>query len=223
MQHPVDLAEEPVQVVHAGQGEHAERAVERVGPHEGQLGQVALVQLDLDLGRVGRGPGRLDPVSEGSTPMTRAPWRARVTSLGAGADAEHEQAPALDVAEQAQLGLGGDVGSVADGVAGQVGRLGNVADSGGVGSGSALGRGRQVARGRVARADVAGPGEAVGHGRSLARPARRGHAGAIGEPSASDPASATRHGGVRLRLRLRRTPPPSSGPRRRGTARGGSS
>ncbi len=60
VQDPVDLAEEPVEVVDAGQREHAQRAVERVGAHEGQLGQVALVQLDLDLGLVDGRPGGLD-------------------------------------------------------------------------------------------------------------------------------------------------------------------
>ena len=170
MQHAVHLAEDAVDVVDAGQREHAEGGVERVGPHERQLGQIALVQLDLDLGLVGGRPGRLDAGQGRVDADDPGALPGEGDQLGARADPEDEDPPAVDVAEQPELGLGGDVGPVPDGVGGLVGqpRVGGRQRRGRlVGR---VGRRGQVAGGRVTRADVARTGEAIGHGRSLARP-----------------------------------------------------
>lgn len=57
-EHPVDLAEHAVEVRDVGQRGTVHHQVDGVGPYERQLGEVALVQLDLDLLVVGGRPHR---------------------------------------------------------------------------------------------------------------------------------------------------------------------
>jgi hypothetical protein len=109
-QHPVDLAEHPVDVVHRGQPVGRHRGVDGVGPHEGQLGQRAVVGLDphaLPFGPVaGLGEvGRL--VVHGDDPGTGLGQRHRARP---GAAAEVQEAAAGHLAEQPELALGGSPG-----------------------------------------------------------------------------------------------------------------
>ena len=57
VQDPVDLAEHPAQVGHAGQFQHRQHDVDRVGPDRGQFREVALVHLERQTGIGAVAPG----------------------------------------------------------------------------------------------------------------------------------------------------------------------
>ena len=105
-QHAVDLAEQPVEVLDLVHDAGRQREVDRVGAEEREVGGVALVPLDPDLGRVGelaaerelrRGHVDRDHV------RALAGHRDRVLARPA-PDVEHPAA--LDVAAEAEVGLG---------------------------------------------------------------------------------------------------------------------
>ena len=54
-QHPVDLAEDTIEVVDRGEPEGGHDPVDGVGPHEGQLGERGVVELELHALTLGRG------------------------------------------------------------------------------------------------------------------------------------------------------------------------
>ena len=82
LEHAVDLAEHPVDVLHRRQAPHGHDGVDRVGPDEGQLGEGRVVQLDLHAARARRRRGRRPTWSDdSSTPMTLAPCLASAMAL----------------------------------------------------------------------------------------------------------------------------------------------
>ena len=113
----MDLTEHPVEVVDRVEGVGAERQVDAVRPHEGDVGQVAVVELDLHLvlvrlaAEIGEALGRgVDGNDVGPLPGKG--------DRGLDGAAQFEDALALDVAAQLELGFCRDVGPVT----GHVGR-----------------------------------------------------------------------------------------------------
>ena len=73
LQHAVDLAEHPVDVVHRHQPPHGQDRVDGVGADERQLGERRMVQLDPHVLPLARRRGRRRPVRR--TRRRRSPWR----------------------------------------------------------------------------------------------------------------------------------------------------
>ena len=100
-QHPVDLAEHPVDVVDRAEAPDGQHGVDGVGPDEGQLGERGVVELDPHLLALAGGPGlghlvggRVDADDLGALPGER-------DGVVAGAAAEVEDALAVDGARAA--------------------------------------------------------------------------------------------------------------------------
>ena len=75
----MDLTEHPIEVGDGGERVRAQHHVDRVGPHERELGEVAVVELDLDVGALD-GARAVEALVDGSTVMTLAPCSARATA-----------------------------------------------------------------------------------------------------------------------------------------------
>ena len=134
------LAEHPVEILDVAEGVGREDQVDRVGPQEGQVGEVAVAELDLDLLALAQPAGERQLLgrevdADGGGALLGEGDRA----LGAAA-AELEHPLALEVAEQAEVGLGADVGPVVGDVGGQL-------RAGLVGGGVAVPRGGVVGQG----------------------------------------------------------------------------
>ena len=142
LQHAVDLAEHPVDVLHRCQPPHRQDRVDRVGSDERQLGERGVVQLHLHLLALARGAGVGDLVGRLVDADHLGALLGQRDGVVPGAAAEVEDALALDVTEELQRVLARDVGAVGDDV------------------------GREVV------ATGAGDGEASGHRRSLPGGAR---------------------------------------------------
>lgn len=99
-QHPVDLAQHAVEVVEASELVDRQRGVDRVGPHEGQLGEVAVVQLELHLVGVGQPSCGLEAVVVGVDDDHVGTLRGEGHRGVATTGAEHQEALALGGAEQ---------------------------------------------------------------------------------------------------------------------------
>ena len=137
LQHPVDLAEHPVDVLHRREAPHRHDRVDRVGPDERQLGERRVVELHLHALALARGAGVGDLVGRLVDGDHLGALLGQRDGVVAGAAPEVEDALALDVPEQLQGVLARHVGPVGDDV------------------------------GREVEAAGAGDGEASGHGRSL--------------------------------------------------------
>ena len=81
-EHTVHLAEDTVEVGDGAQRVDADGGVDRVGPHEREVGEVALVQLDLHVLPLGEPAGVVTCSADSSTAMTRAPCFAMATVIG---------------------------------------------------------------------------------------------------------------------------------------------
>ena len=111
-QHAVHLAQHAVEVVEPSELVDREGGIDGVGPYERQLGEVAVVELELDLVGVGQVAGGLEAVE------VRVD-HDDVSALGGEGDGgvastgpEDQEATALDGPEHAEGRLVGDVGPV---------------------------------------------------------------------------------------------------------------
>jgi hypothetical protein len=108
----VDLAEDPVQVLDLGQRGDRQRGVDRVAPQEREVGQVRAVELDADVLLLARLPGPVDPAGH-LVDDDHLGLVAGQGEDGVGPAAAQDQDPlALDLAQEPELGLAGDVGAV---------------------------------------------------------------------------------------------------------------
>ena len=101
-QHPVHLAEHPVEVVDGVEGVGAEDQVDAVGPDERQIGQVTLVELDLHVLLVDA-PPQVGEAIGGRVDGDRVGALLGEGDRALGAAAKLEDAFALDVAAEPQL------------------------------------------------------------------------------------------------------------------------
>ncbi len=120
-QHAVDLAEDPVEVALAAEFVDGDGAVDGVGADEGQLGDVAVVELEAPFEAFGAIAGDLE------SPVVAVDHDHVSTLAGeshgglSASGAEHEEPLRADLAEQPQAALVGDVGPVGHDVVGEVG------------------------------------------------------------------------------------------------------
>jgi hypothetical protein len=108
----VHRAEHPAQVLDVAEGVGGEDEIDRVGPHERQVGEVTVAELDAHLLALAEPAGKGELLAREVDPDRRRPGLGERNRALRPAAAELEDALALQVAEQAQLGLGGPVGSV---------------------------------------------------------------------------------------------------------------
>jgi hypothetical protein len=119
-QHPVDLAEHAVDVVHGDQPPHGQHRVDGVGPDEGELGEGSVVQLDLHLLALAGGAGVGDLIGGLVDPDDLRALAGQRDRVVTGTAAEVEHALAVHVAEELQRVLPRHVGPVRDDVGGEV-------------------------------------------------------------------------------------------------------
>ena len=137
LEHPVDLAEHPVEVVHRCEAPRREDRVDRVGADEGQLGEGRVVELHLHVlaltGGTGIGHlvGRLVDADHLGTVLGQR------DGVVAGTAAEVEDPRAVHVPEQLERVLPRDVGTVGD-------HVGREVEARGTGDGEASGHRRSL-------------------------------------------------------------------------------
>ena len=120
LEHAVDLPEDAVEVLHEAEGVGAEHEVDRLATHEGEVGELAMVQLDLDALAVGEALGERELLgrevdADGDGALLGERDRALRTTA-----TQLEDALAAQVAEQPEVGLVVDVWAVAGDVGGQL-------------------------------------------------------------------------------------------------------
>ena len=121
LQHAVDLTEHPVEVFDVPERVRREHEIDRLATNEREVGEVAVMQLDLDTLPFAQTPSVRDlRCGEVDADRDRSLLRERDRRLGT-TTAEIEHPLAAQVAQQAEVGFGRDVGAVHGDVCGQLG------------------------------------------------------------------------------------------------------
>ena len=121
-QHPVDLAQHPIDVGDPAQLEGGQGDIDGISPHEGQLGKVALMEFDPDLMGLGEITGGLDVAQIVIDPDDMGALPGQCDHVVTPAGSQDEHASTLGVAEQTERTLVRDIGAVGHDIGGEVRR-----------------------------------------------------------------------------------------------------
>jgi len=124
LEDPVDLAEDPVEVLDEAQGSDREGDVDLVGPDEGEVGELGRVEPHHGIVTSGEMPARLELARIGVHRRDDGAAPAETDGIVPGAAAQHEDVTPSELTQQATFDVGPDPGPELDVIEWTVGSRG---------------------------------------------------------------------------------------------------